>query len=144
MSESSLPWADGQLPYGNERGFIAAWSSRYQDGHGYGIYAQRYAGDGSKKGDEFRVNNTTDHDQHNPSIIRLADGRTLVAWDSYGYNDDGNWQKDIYGKVLGKDGSANGEEFKINSHGNENQEYPATAALNDGGFVVVAIKQPRW
>lgn len=35
-------------------GFVTAWASYSQDGSGWGIYAQRYANDGSAVGAEFR------------------------------------------------------------------------------------------
>ncbi|WP_162176152.1 cadherin-like domain-containing protein [Synechococcus sp. KORDI-49] len=49
-------------------GFLISWSSLYQDGSGWGIYAQRFNADGSKNGAEFLVNTHTSSDQNNPSV----------------------------------------------------------------------------
>ena len=42
-------------------GFVIAWYS--SDGSGYGIYAQRYAADGSTLGGEFLINAATGNHQ---------------------------------------------------------------------------------
>ena len=45
--------------------FVVTWQS-YQDGDGYGIYAQRYNADGTTDGSEFRVNTYTTSTQQSP------------------------------------------------------------------------------
>jgi hypothetical protein len=78
--------------------FIIAWSSRQdQDGDKEGVYAQRFNADGtpqSRPGDaygdgseyanpyEFRVNQTTDRFQDEPSVAIRSDGSFVVAWTS--------------------------------------------------------------
>jgi hypothetical protein len=59
-------------------GFVVTWVSFLQDGSGEGVYAQRYAADGSAAGAEFRVNTTTLQDQLYPSVTALAGGGFLV------------------------------------------------------------------
>jgi len=51
-------------------GFVAAWASYYQDGSGWGIYAQRYDNTGTTVGTEFRVNTTTSGEQYEPQVAR--------------------------------------------------------------------------
>ncbi|MBA4192465.1 MAG: hypothetical protein C0467_31235, partial [Planctomycetaceae bacterium] len=64
--------------------FIVTWSSTGQDGSGAGIYAQRYAADGTAQGSEFLVNNSTTNDQHFSSVAVDAAGRFVVAWQGEG------------------------------------------------------------
>ncbi len=47
--------------------FVVAWSSRYQDGSKYGVFAQRYNASGVPQGSEFRVNTCTTLDQAYPA-----------------------------------------------------------------------------
>ncbi|MDJ0763656.1 MAG: DUF4215 domain-containing protein [Myxococcota bacterium] len=68
--------------------FVVAWQSGGQDGDGYGIYAQRYDGDGSPVGDEFQVNTYTTGSQDLPTIAMSPEGRFVIAWSSY--EQDGN------------------------------------------------------
>ncbi|MEL7170058.1 MAG: T9SS type A sorting domain-containing protein, partial [Bacteroidota bacterium] len=63
---------------------VVVWQSRGQDGDDNGIYAQRYAADGTPAGPEVEVNTTTANDQAFPSVGADADGDFVVIWDSYG------------------------------------------------------------
>jgi hypothetical protein len=60
--------------------FVVAWSSYFQDGSGWGVYARRYAADGTARGGEFRVNTTTLSDQLYTSVAADASGDFVVAW----------------------------------------------------------------
>ena len=44
-------------------GYVIVWESADQDGSQYGIYGQIFHADGSKNGNEFRVNVTTNYQQ---------------------------------------------------------------------------------
>ncbi|MCA9188624.1 MAG: hypothetical protein KDA99_23520, partial [Planctomycetales bacterium] len=55
--------------------FVVAWSSRHQDGDDWGIFAQRFAADGTALGAEFQVNTTTTSSQTEPAIAMAADGQ---------------------------------------------------------------------
>ena len=48
--------------------FVVAWSSSGQDGSSWGVYAQRFDAAGAKRGDEFRVNQSTGNSQWYPSV----------------------------------------------------------------------------
>ena len=61
-------------------GWVVTWRSDNQDGSGTGVYAQRYAADGSAAGGEFRVNTTITADQSEPAVLGLADGSFIVAF----------------------------------------------------------------
>lgn len=115
-------------------GFVVSWSSRYQDGSGYGIYAQRYDSSGVASGSEFRVNTYTESYQINSSVTSLTDGGFVVSWSSLA-EDGSGWG--IYAQRYDSSGVAQGEEFRVNSDTSFNQEYPSITTLKNGDFVEI-------
>ncbi|WP_374246395.1 hypothetical protein, partial [Zoogloea sp.] len=115
-------------------GFVVAWSSRYQDGSGTGIYAQRYANDGAPQGGEFLVNAMLSGDQYEPSVATFADGGFVVAWRSDGQDGSG---AGVYAQRFDASGGRVGAEFQVNSATVSNQYDPHVSVLAGGGFVVV-------
>ncbi len=68
--------------------FVVAWQSDESlfgepDGDGSGIFAQRFAADGTKVGGEFLVNTTTAGNQESPAVTVNAAGQFVIAWKSY-------------------------------------------------------------
>jgi uncharacterized repeat protein (TIGR01451 family) len=113
--------------------FVIAWQS-YQDGDGYGIYAQRYTADGSTVGTEFLVNTYTTDNQRYPSVAMDADGDFVITWTSYSQdasNDDG-----VYAQRYSADGIKAGAEFLVNTYTSDGQRYPSIAMDADGDFVI--------
>jgi hypothetical protein len=62
--------------------FVVVWQSNSQDGSNYGVFGQRYSGDGSVLGPEFRVNTYTTFAQWLADISSDAAGNFVVVWDS--------------------------------------------------------------
>lgn len=62
--------------------YIVTWSSRNQDGSGYGVYARRYNRTGAAQGNAFLVNQTTSGDQAFSSVATFADGSFIITWTS--------------------------------------------------------------
>jgi len=60
--------------------FIITWSSRNQDGGGFGVYAQRYNAAGVPQNGEFLVNTTTNQDQKFSTVALDEDGDAVIAW----------------------------------------------------------------
>jgi Ca2+-binding RTX toxin-like protein len=114
-------------------GFVVGWTSVTQDGDGDGVYAQRYDAAGTAQGAEFRVNTTTADMQFLPSLTALADGGFVVSWTSDGQ--DGS-HSGIYAQRYDASGSAQGEEFQVNTFTTSVQYQSSLTALADGGFVV--------
>jgi hypothetical protein len=112
-------------------GFVVVWNS-LQDGGGYGIYAQMYNADGSKKGSEFKVNTNTTYDQTYPAVASTSDG-FVVVWQSNG-QDGNNWG--IFAQMYNVDGTTNGNEFQVNTYTTNSQMYPAVVSTSDG-FIIV-------
>jgi RHS repeat-associated protein len=67
--------------------FTVAWQSNGQDGSGDGVYAQRYAADGTTRDGEFAVNNYTTGSQAAPAIAMDAEGNFVASWAGEGHAD---------------------------------------------------------
>lgn len=114
-------------------GFVVTWDTLEVSGSHNGIFAQRFALDGTPVGAEFQVNSYTGS-QAASSVTAMNDGGFVVVWASYAQDGDliGN-----YGQRYDASGVAIGAEFQINTYTTGNQADPVVAALADGGFVVV-------
>jgi len=80
--------------------FVISWASfsqdrdRLVDPRDYGVYARRYAADGSVlPPDEFRVNATTIGDQTTPDVAVDPDGDFVVVWAGPDDNGTGVYQR---------------------------------------------------
>lgn len=113
---------------------VVAWSSSGQDGHGLGIFAQRYGADGQPAGTEFQVNTQTAFHQAYPKIAYSANGSFVIVWQS-DRQDGSGWG--IYGQRYDADGNVAGSEFLVNEITQGNQEWPAVGIDASGNFVVV-------
>ena len=72
----------------NSGNFVVSWNSLSQDGSSWGIYAQRFAADGTPLGGEFLVNTYTNADQYRSAVtLDQSTGNYLIAWES---NQDGS------------------------------------------------------
>ncbi|MFN4281736.1 MAG: putative Ig domain-containing protein [Alphaproteobacteria bacterium] len=81
----------------------------------------------------FLVNDTTNNDQLSPSIAALANGNSVVAWESLGQDGNG-WG--VFLKIYAPDGSSLTSELQVNGTTSGDQQRPAVTALQGGGFVV--------
>ncbi|MFS0517929.1 beta strand repeat-containing protein, partial [Nostoc sp. UIC 10607] len=113
--------------------FVISWQSYYQDGSGYGIYAQRYNSSGVAQGSEFQVNTTITDSQYNPTIAMDADGDFVISWTSNGQDGSGYG---IYAKRYNSAGVAQGSEFQVNTTIIGNQSNPTIAMDEVGNFVI--------
>jgi len=117
----------------NDGAFIIAWESSGQDGSGEGIYAQRYSSAGAASGSEFRVNNFTTGDQSSAAVSADAIGNFVVSWTSAGQDGSGTG---VYSRQYQADGTAVGNEFRVNTTTTNAQEHSAITVDDDGDFVV--------
>jgi hypothetical protein len=131
LSASAAAHADGD--------FVVVWQSygsHGTDSSGFSVHGQRYAADGSTRGAEFQVNSYTTGDQESPSVATDADGEFVVVWNRAG--SPGNpGSKSVRGRRYAADGTAKGEEFRVNTYMASSQYLPSVAAETDGDFVVV-------
>lgn len=117
-------------------GFVVAWSSGYYnlgaaDEDDRDLYGQRFAADASSVGGEFRINSRNAGDQEFVTIITLADGGTLFAWNS---NDAATGESSIEGQRFGADGVKFNELTVTGTDGND------TLRGGDGTQVLVGGK----
>jgi hypothetical protein len=115
--------------------FVVTWTS----GGGYGgpapdIFGQRYLGDGTPLGTEFRVNTYTTNVQTRPAVASAPDGDFIVVWDSAGQ--DGS-SAGVFGQRFASSGAPLGPEFRVNTYTTDLQYGASVAADADGAFVVV-------
>ncbi len=113
--------------------FVVTWESRNQDGSGYGVYGQVFAGNGSKIGSEFRANSYTPGWQRYPSVASFSNGNFVVTWESYDQDGSG---AGVYGQLFDGIGTKIGSEFRANSYTTSDQRYPSIASFSNGNFVV--------
>ena len=60
--------------------FVAVWESAGQDGSLNGVYARRFAADGTALGNEFAVPSNTTGDQYGPTLAMDRYGNFVVSW----------------------------------------------------------------
>lgn len=113
--------------------FVVVWASYGQDGSYDGVYAQRYKPAGAPLGSEFRVNTTTEGNQHRPAVALDSDGDFVIVWESL--DDESTYG--IFAQRFGPAGDPLGSEVLVNSYTSSNQQYSAVAVDGAGNFVVV-------
>ena len=113
--------------------FVIAWQSQFQDGVGYGVFAQRFNAAGSAQGSEFQVNTYTTNDQAFPTVALDSAGDFIIAWSSIG--EDGSLQG-IYARHYSSTGASDGSEFQVNTYTTLAQQFPTVAMDAAGDFVI--------
>ncbi len=116
-------------------GYVITWITFAADGDSYGVFAQRYAADGSRVGTEQLINATTTGDQTQPSVVGLVDGGFAVVWTSSG--ESGGQGTEIVMRRFDADGTPLDDGQRVNDSIAGLQLFPAMTALADGGLVVV-------
>ena len=119
-------------------GYTVAWDSYLlgpSGSYSTEVVMQRYNSSGSKVGVETLVNSSTQGEQFRAGVTTLADGGFVVSWVSTSSQDGSGYG--IYLQRFNSAGARVGNETLVNSTTAGDQEDPAVAALNNGGFVVV-------
>ena len=62
--------------------YVVVWNSHYEDGSGYGVYAQRYNSTGAAQGSEFQVNTYTSGNQEQADVAMDSAGDFVVVWET--------------------------------------------------------------
>ncbi|MDP3525693.1 MAG: Ig-like domain-containing protein, partial [Hoeflea sp.] len=123
---------DGAVAALDNGAYVVVWTSEGQDCDGDGIYAQRFAGDGTRLGVETRINETASGDQTNPAVTVLSDGSYVVTWQANAQSSGG---REIYARRYDSAGDALSGESRVNTYTATDQIYATVAAIN-GGYVV--------
>jgi Ca2+-binding RTX toxin-like protein len=118
--------------------FLVAWKDSSQaapDTSSSAVRAQVFNADGSKSGNEFVMNTTTQSSQEHPAVAGWSDGRFVAAWTDFsGTNGDSDFA--VRAQIFSADGSTFGTELLVNTTTASHQEHPTVATLADGRFVV--------
>ena len=112
--------------------FLITWTSTGQDGDGDGIYARLFAADGTPRGNEYVVNQTTTGQQRLPSVTGNSTGLFVIAWISTGTNG----VSQVWARQFSIDGVPVGNEFSVGSFAATGQTAPSVASDTAGNFVV--------
>jgi len=67
--------------------FVVTWESLDQDLDGFGVFGQRFANSGARRGDEFAVNTFTPANQFRSAAGSDAVGNFVVTWTTYALQD---------------------------------------------------------
>jgi hypothetical protein len=114
--------------------FVVVWQG--QDDDGAGVYAQRYAADGTPDGGEVLVNVFTTGDQSHPTVAMDNDGNYVIAWQSDAQDGDG---LDVYARRFDDSGNPREiEEFLVNTTTAGDQAAPTAATARENGNFVIA------
>jgi hypothetical protein len=114
-------------------GYVTLWQSNGQDGWDYGIFGQRFAADGTRVGNEFRVSDYTPYNQTEVAVAGLNDGGFVAVFRGQYRDASGDA---VVGQRFDANGLKVGGEFVVNASSSGNQFQPAITALADGGFAV--------
>ncbi len=113
---------------------VVAWSSRGQDGDGWGIFSQRFDSNGAAVGGEVQVNETSAGSQHRPAVAMAGSGAFSILWSSLGQDGD-SWG--VFGQQFAADGLRLGGEFAVNET-TEGHQRDVDAVMADSGGLFVA------
>lgn len=119
-------------------GYVIVWESEDTDGSGYGVYGQVYAADGSKIGNNFKVNNNTTNQQSNPDVAHreIADSNNYIVVWSDDSASSGN--SDIYAQIYKNGSPLQAYDIAISTtFTSYEQVYPRAAGLTNGNYIVV-------
>jgi len=117
-------------------GFLIAWTGNFRSGDGDdGIFARRYSDDGTPLGEELNVNTYTRGNQNQPAVAFDASGSFVFVWTNADRDGEG-----ILARCFDSAGSPQGTEFAVNQATNGNQNTPAVAMLDGGGFKVAWLE----
>ncbi len=123
-------------------GWVAVWESYVNSTDKFDIFGQIFYPDGTRNGNQFKINTSTTNNQTCPSVaasLTTGSSRFLVVWSAEESLTLG--QYDIKGRVFDAslpDGSRaiNVNEFLINTVTSSNQKYPIASGLTNGNYVV--------
>ncbi|WP_028470765.1 DUF4347 domain-containing protein, partial [Neptunomonas japonica] len=113
---------------------VVVWSEQNTDSSGWGVYAQRFDSTGSAQGTEIQINQTTADDQRWASVGMSDSGKFVVTWNSS--NQDGT-ASSIYARQFNVDGSAAGNEFRVNTQSTGAQSNASIDVDASGNFIIV-------
>jgi hypothetical protein len=122
--------------------FVAAWQSAGPDGSYFGIRARLFDAAGTALGGEFTVNSWTTGNQTEPAVAADAAGNFVVAWTSAGQESPFPYTgTGVFAQQFDASGVRKNWEWHVSTYTSGNQNDPAVAMDQAGGFVVTWSSQ---
>lgn len=139
LNDSTLPFdqLEPRVAADGLDGFVVVWEDWGNDGSGAGIWARRYASDGTPRGAEFQVNETTAGDQLLPEVACDHVGNFVVAWE-----DQSSGSGVIKARHYDRDGVPLGGEFVVSGGLVGHYRRPTLAVDQAGERVTFAYGGP--
>lgn len=113
--------------------FVVGWEGNGV-GDSSGVFAQRFAADGTPLGTEFRLNDATSGSESDVQIAAAPGGGFMAVW----YDSSPN---DVQGRIYDNSGTAVGSEFTVSNTGASNSYAAEVAALTNGTYAVTWYDQ---
>jgi hypothetical protein len=120
--------------------FVVVWHSNGSygsDSSSYSVHGQTFNAAGTPLGGEFQVNTFTTSTQSFPSVAIDSSGDFVVAWSSWGSDGSDNSYYSIQAQRYNSNGTAQGNQFQVNSYTSNSQSVPAVSMDSSGDFVIV-------
>jgi len=114
--------------------FAAVWSSDQQGGSGSNIILRLFNNDGTASTGEVVVSDYSSASNIIPSITKLTNGHMIVTFSSGGGGLDPS-DYGIYGQEFDENGNKVGNNFLVNTHTADTQNWSAVQSLSDGKYV---------
>ena len=112
--------------------FTIAWSSLGQDGDSWGVFAQKYAGNGNPIRSEIQLNATTEAHQKDVDITIASGGRIEATW-TRGVPDGSGWE--VVVRTFDAAGEPDSDEVLVNANisgpNSGHQQAPSIASSSD-------------
>ena len=118
---------EASLAVGKDGSLVATWSD-------FDVQAQRFAPDGTPRGQTFELSRDQVSNQYEPAAALQAGGQFVAAWTEEDRDGDG---RGIFGRAFAANGTARTQVFRINTTTAGDQYDPAIAAPREGPAVVV-------
>ena len=96
-----------------------------------GVFGRLYSSDGTATSEVLRLSAEDEHADL-PDVAMDDDGSFVVAWARGSQHDD----LDVAARRFAADGTALGDSFLVNQTTEDDQDVPAVAIDDDGGFIV--------
>ncbi len=112
--------------------FVVTWSSRHQDGSGWGVYYRIFNADGTPRTDERLASSSSINSQFRSRVGMDAQGNFAIAWS--GFNAASSW--DVYFRRFDRLGQPRGPEQQVNTRSAGHQRDPDLAMAADGRFII--------
>ncbi len=130
-------FARGQQAYAavamaDDGSFVVTWSSRHQDGSGWGVYYRIFNADGTPRTDERLASSSSINSQFRSRVGMDAQGNFAIAWS--GFNAASSW--DVYFRRFDRLGQPRGPEQQVNTRSAGHQRDPDLAMAADGRFII--------